>query len=152
MKTILTDSKKTITAYFLSFISPILLKLEGFISLYQQLFNTKSTMNTLQIFELIALPFFFLGVFWYFDKKFKAIKEDLKNQSQILRDDSHEIDMYLSTVNNRKAQYLYNCIKSNAILPEPEKWMTKEEERLHSKNSNERAEILESINERLNKN
>ncbi len=152
MKTKINDSTKTIISYVITFFSPILLKIEGFISLYQQLTNTKTTMTTLQIFELIALPFFFLGVFWYFDKKFKTIKQDLKTQSEILRDDSHEIDMYLSTVQNRKTQYLYDCIKANAILPEPKKWMTEEEERLHSKNSNERAEIIESINERLSKN
>jgi hypothetical protein len=43
--------------------------------------------------------------------------------------------MYLSTSQNRKMEYLYNCIKANSILQEPKEWLTLEEERLHSKNS-----------------
>lgn len=144
--------KTTFLTYLLSFISPTLLKIEGFISLYQQIFNTQKTMNTLQIFELIALPFFFLGVFWYFDRKFKSIKEDLKKQSEILREDAHEIDMFLSTIQNRKTQYLYNCFKSNTILPEPKSWITNEEDRLHTENSDKRQELLDVINKRLEKN
>lgn len=146
------ESRTTIITYLFSFISPILLKIEGFISLYQQIFNTKKTMNTLEIFELLALPFFFLGVFVYFDKKFKSIKQDLKNQSEILREDAHEITMYLSTSQNRKMKYMYDCINSNKILPEPNSWITKEEERLHTDNSEKREKLLNSINERLSKN
>lgn len=137
--------------YVLTFLSPILLKIEGFISLGTQILTKEHTMNTFEMFELIALPFFFLGVFWYFDKRFKSIRKDLQSQSEILREDAHEIDMYILTATKRREQYLYDCIKAGHLLPSPEKWLTNEEERLHASNSNKRDEILNEINERLEK-
>jgi hypothetical protein len=57
--------------------------------------------------------------------------------------------MYLSTLQNRKSKYLYDCIKANKILPEPKKWMTAEEERMHETNSKKRSKLLKEITKRL---
>lgn len=134
--------------FIITFVSPFILALKDYYEIFEQIKN-KTEMDILKIIQLVALPFFFLGVFWYFDKRFRSIRQDLKNYSEILREDAHEIDMYLSLASERKSKYLYNCIKANRILPEPEKWLTEEEERLHKSKSKKRNKILKQINKRL---
>ena len=148
MKSILT--KTPISHFIITFVSPFILAMKDYYEIFEKL-KTNTDMDILKLIQLIALPFFFLGVFIYFDRKFKAISKDLRKQSKLLREDSAEIDMYLSTVQNRKMEYLYNCLKTNTILPEPKEWLTSEEERLHSDNSEKRQKLLDSINERLDK-
>jgi hypothetical protein len=132
----------------ITFVSPFILVMKDYYEIFEQIKNN-ADMDILKIIELISLPFFFLGVFIYFDRRFRQIRKDLQSQSETLRDDAHEIDMYLSTLQNRKSKYLYDCIKANKILPEPKKWMTAEEERMHETNSKKRSKLLKEITKRL---
>lgn len=104
--------------YPIVFLSPALLNIEGYISLYQTIFK-KSCMNGIEIFELIALPVFFLGIYIYYNRRFDKQKKAIMKYAKKLSDADNKIIEAYSEICSRKTEYLYECIESNQILPEP---------------------------------
>ena len=144
---------KIIIKYLTTFLAPTLLKVGSYIGLIKNVFGLKTndefSMNGYEIFELIATPFFFLGVFIYFEKKFSKNKEDIKSLIEKNREDSHEMDMFFANLEKRKRSYLYDCFKTGKILPEPKSWITDEEKRLYSKQFKDREKEIEMLNKSL---
>jgi len=130
---------KNFYSYSVFFLSPILIRIESYLSLYFILFyKTGKTMNGLEIFELIALPFFFLGIFIYFNNRFKNQKKKVLEYTDNAISFEELVDDMFNVVNDRKRQYLFDCLKSGKILKEP-KYLTDFEKKL----MDEKAEKLD---------
>jgi hypothetical protein len=117
-----TKLKSTLTTYVFIFFIPLLLNIESVINLYKIIFKD-SNMNGIQIYQLIALPVFFVGVYYYYNHRFDKQKEDIIKYAKKLSDADNKIIEAYNRIYSQKMKYLYECINSNQILPEPEKWI-----------------------------
>ncbi|MBK7128240.1 MAG: hypothetical protein IPM74_12565 [Crocinitomicaceae bacterium] len=121
--------------------------INGVLSMIDRAFkHDKST--SIMGFDLVLLIFSLVGVFWivyYLMSKIEKIKSELliqKSHIETHRDDSHEITMMLTTIQNRKNDYVLACLKSGKILNEPKSWLTADESRLYRSNSERMKKIL----------
>ena len=117
-----TELKSTLATYVFIFFIPLLLNIESVIGLYEIIFK-ESNMNGIQIYQLIALPVFFLGVYYYYNHRLDKQKEDIIKYAKKLSDADNKIIEAYSRIYSQKMKYLYECINSNQILAEPEKWI-----------------------------
>ena len=120
---------KKIIGYAVFFLSPALIKLESYLSLFEIL-NKQNKMTSLEILELIALPFLFLGVFIYFDNRFKKQKNYVIRYIDKIIEYDRVTNEMLGEVTKRRLKYLYISIVKGKALPDKSKWLTKYEIKL----------------------
>lgn len=139
------DTMRTIFLYGTAFLMPVLLKIEGTISLVKLIVGEDNNMTGFEIFETVSLPIAFVGVFWYFDRRFKKTKKELTTYIDTHRKDSHEITMMLALISDRRDKHIKKCIQAGKIIDEPMSWLTSEEKRLHQTYADERRQTIEKI-------
>jgi hypothetical protein len=132
-------------------------QIQNYIGFYQVLTNNgKETMNSLQLFQLIALPIFVVGIFFYFELKFKKLHRKQKEYTDVSSETIIHIEEIKSSVNKRKMSKIFFYIQDlysklgYELKDEKRKWLTDLELQLLKKQRTDLTSKYKDVEKELN--